>query len=96
MERMENKTKLLIEEVEKHPCLYNCMFVLAIYCLRNCAEAIFIAQESCAISCRNLLLCVSWTLVSKTGSRDWKHLSISLALKEALANMIEMQQLCFK
>jgi len=25
----------------------------------------FIAQESCAISCRNLLLCVSWTLVSK-------------------------------
>ena len=32
MEWMENKTKLLIEEVEKHPCLYNCMFVLAIYC----------------------------------------------------------------
>ena len=39
MERMENKMKLLIEEVEKHPCLYNCMFVLAIYCLRNCAAA---------------------------------------------------------
>ena len=27
MEWTENKTKLLIEEVEKHPCLYNCMFV---------------------------------------------------------------------
>ena len=39
MEWMENKMKLLIEEVEKHPCLYNCMFVLAIYCLRNCAVA---------------------------------------------------------
>jgi len=24
MEWTENKTKLLIEEVEKHPCLYNC------------------------------------------------------------------------
>jgi len=30
MERMENKTKLLIEEVEKHLCLYNCMFVLVL------------------------------------------------------------------
>jgi len=37
---------LLIEEVEKHPCLYNCMFVLAI-CLRNCAvaEAILLRKK---------------------------------------------------
>ena len=52
MERMENKTKLLIE-VEKHPCLYNCMFVLAIYCLRNCAVAE--AQFYCARKLRHKL-----------------------------------------
>ena len=47
MEWMENKTKLLIDEVEKHPCLYNCMFVLAIYCFRNCAvaEAILLRKK---------------------------------------------------
>jgi len=47
MEWMENKTKLLIAEVEKHPCLYNCMFVFAIYCLRNCAvaEAILLRKK---------------------------------------------------
>ena len=47
MEWTENKTKLLIKEVEKHPCLYNCMFVLAIYCLCNCAvaEAILLRKK---------------------------------------------------
>ena len=50
MEWTENKTKLLIEEVDKHPCLYESlefMFVLAIYCLRNCAvaEAILLRKK---------------------------------------------------
>ena len=48
MEWTENKTKLLIEEVEKHPCLYNCMFVLAIYCLA-------IVQFYCARKLRHKL-----------------------------------------
>jgi len=45
-----NKTKLLIKEV----CFGNLLLTQLCSCWSN-----FIAQESCAISCRNLLLCVS-------------------------------------
>ena len=53
MEWTENKTKLLIEEVEKHPCLYNCMFVLAIYCLYAIVQ--LLKQFYCARKLRHKL-----------------------------------------